>query len=275
MKMVLAKGISLLSFVVILSACTAPTEGQQGKGLSEDQVRKIVDERVQKLLEESSKNPEGMTDEQFFAKVEKGIDQYIQKQEEDAKKAQEQETQRIENYSIDDDPGIGDPNAPVTIIEFSDFQCPFCGRHFQEVYSQIKEKYIDTGKVRYVFRDLPLIQLHQNAMSASVAANCALQQGGEEAYFKFHDEFFLNQQSLGEQFYKDTAKKFNLNMDDFDACIVANDTSEIENDMKDAQSYGMTGTPGFLINGWPIRGAYPFDAFQEIIERELSAGTEK
>src|SRR3989344_7763193 len=92
--------------------------------------------------------------------------------------------------SLDGDPVLGDANAPVTMIEFSDYECPFCKRHFQDTFPQIKSEYIDTGKVKLVFRDLPLSFHDPLATKEAMAANCSREQGGDSTYFKFHDAIF-------------------------------------------------------------------------------------
>ncbi|MEX0587505.1 MAG: thioredoxin domain-containing protein, partial [Patescibacteria group bacterium] len=92
--------------------------------------------------------------------------------------------------SVDDDPVIGDPNAPVTIVEFVDFECPFCKSFFEETFPKIKSDYIDTGKVRFVLRDLPLPFHNPAATKEALAANCARDQGGDGKYFLYHDEIF-------------------------------------------------------------------------------------
>ncbi len=100
--------------------------------------------------------------------------------------------------SVDDDPVLGSANAPVTLIEFSDYECPFCKRHYSETYPQLKKDYIDTGKVKLVFRDLPLSFHDPVATIEAEAANCAREQGGDEAYWKMHDAIFTNTKSNGE-----------------------------------------------------------------------------
>lgn len=93
----------------------------------------------------------------------------------------------------DGDPMLGNPDASVTVIEFSDYECPFCKRYWTQSYPQLKEEYIDTGKIKYVFRDFPLTNIHPNAVNIAVAANCVGEQLGDEGYFKFHDIAFANQ----------------------------------------------------------------------------------
>jgi len=100
--------------------------------------------------------------------------------------------------SLDDDAVLGDANAPVTMVEFSDYECPFCKRHFQDAHKQLVENYVNTGKLKIVFRDLPLSFHDPKATEEAVAANCAREQGGDDAYFKFHDAIFEATKSNGE-----------------------------------------------------------------------------
>jgi protein-disulfide isomerase len=252
--------------LVLFSGCTEvaselesdiPTPPQSSQTtLSEKEVRDIARSEIEKI--------------DFDAKVESGIKTYLKKQEEAVKKEREEASKpkKMEGISADDDPFVGDENAPVTIIEFSDFECPYCSRHVRDVYPQIKEKYIDTGKVKYVFRDFPL-GFHKNAVPASVAANCAREQSNDQKYFEFHDKLFENQKDLNKDAFKEYANELGLNSQDFEKCLEKNDISEIKADMDDAKKYGITGTPVFFINGWQIKGAFPFSAFEELIEKEL------
>ena len=104
----------------------------------------------------------------------------------------------IMNVSLDDDPVLGDKSAPVTMVEFSDYECPFCKRYFDSTYPELKRDYIDTGKVKVVFRDLPLSFHDPVATIEAVAANCAREQGGDESYFKMHNAIFSATKSNGE-----------------------------------------------------------------------------
>jgi protein-disulfide isomerase len=226
--------------------------------LDENRIREIVREEI------------AMAD--LSNQIQKGIDNFISEQEEAARKAQEEANKpvQVEGVSADDDPFMGDPDAPVTIIEFSDYECPFCKRHVEQVFPEIKENYIDTGIVKYVFRDFPL-GFHQNAFPAAVAANCALEQSDNETYFEYHDLLFADQQNLNEEAYLAHAEELDLNVDAFEDCLAINDTSEIENDMEEGAEYGISGTPGFFVNGWMIKGAYPYSEFEKFIEQELAA----
>lgn len=105
---------------------------------------------------------------------------------------------KLQKISLDDDAVLGDKNAPLMMVEFSDYECPFCQRHFQQTWPTIYDKYIKTGKLKLVFRDQIFHQAHDpNATLAAIAANCVREQGGDEAYYKFHDEYFTKSLSNG------------------------------------------------------------------------------
>lgn len=208
-------------------------------------------------------------DESFNEKVEVGIESYIKKQQEAAMAAQAAANVPAApiNVSIDDDAVKGDKNAPVTIVEFSEYQCPFCKRYVDDAFVQIKQKYIDTGKVKYVFRDFPL-SFHENAKPAAIASECVKSQGGDEAYWEYHDILFANQSAIT----PDDLKKYASNMGyDIANCLDNEEfADEIEKDFNDGQSYGVQGTPAFFINGHFLSGAQPFANFEQIIEQELN-----
>lgn len=167
----------------------------------------------------------------------------------------------------DDDPVKGDADAPVTIVEFSDYECPFCGRWFLQTYPQIKKEYIDTGKVKMVFRDFPL-NFHKNAQVAGEAAECVRDQGGDDAYWKFHDVLFTKQAQLSEANIKAWAKAEGYDVND---CL-ADGTfrKEVLADLADGQAAGVSGTPAFFINGKLISGAQPFSVFKQAIDAALA-----
>ena len=184
--------------------------------------------------------------------------------------------------SVDDDPMLGDENAKVTIIDFSDYECPFCKRYFDETFSQIKKEYIDTGKIKYVYRDLPL-SFHQNAHKEAQAAECAREQGGDEVYFKYHDEIFKRTTSNGTGLALSElsviANDLGLDGATLQSCLDSDKyKAEVDKDLTDASSYGATGTPSFFIgktsssgkfNGTILVGAQPFAAFKTIIDEQL------
>lgn len=183
--------------------------------------------------------------------------------------------------SMDDDPVLGNADAPVTVVEFSDYECPFCKRHFEQTYSQLKTNYIDTGKVKLVFRDLPLSFHDPLATKEAIAANCAREQGNDETYFKMHDALFETTTSNGSGMTMDQlyglATKVGINADNFKSCIDADKyKDEVSKDLADAGAAGATGTPSFVIgksgdevSGKLIVGAQPYAAFQAEIDALL------
>ncbi|MBI4148856.1 DsbA family protein [Candidatus Woesearchaeota archaeon] len=168
---------------------------------------------------------------------------------------------------VDDDPALGDKNAPVTIVEFSDFQCPFCGRFRSETFDQIKSQYIDTGKVRFVYRDFPLSSIHPNAQKAAEAAECADEQG---KFWEYHDKIFLNQPALSPGSLKSWAAELSLDAKKFNDCLDSGKmAAEVSKDLADASRAGGRGTPYFIVGNAPISGAVPFSVFQQAIEAQL------
>ncbi|MBI4036170.1 DsbA family protein [Candidatus Daviesbacteria bacterium] len=182
--------------------------------------------------------------------------------------------------SVDDDPVIGDKDAPVTLVEFSDYECPFCKRHFDQVYPVLKKDYIDTGKVKMVFRDYPLPFHEPMATFEANAANCAREQGGDSAYFSFHDAIFTKTKSNGNGLTKDEvyqlAAEEGINQTTLKTCADSSKyAEEIKKDTSDGSTAGVSGTPSFFIGksdpsgtftGQIIVGAQPYSAFQAIID---------
>ena len=182
--------------------------------------------------------------------------------------------------SVDDDPILGSKDAPVTLIEFSDYECPFCKRHFDQVYSQLKKDYLDTGKVKLVFRDYPLPFHDPMATFEAKAANCAKDQGGDSAYFKFHDAIFTKTTSNGNGLTKDQvyqmAVDLGLNQANLKICADSDKfDAEVKKDISDGSAAGVSGTPSFFvgksdlsgtITGKLIVGAQPYSAFQSAID---------
>jgi protein-disulfide isomerase len=179
----------------------------------------------------------------------------------------EAQPQAVKRYDVpeDDDPAIGPENAPITIIEFSDFECPYCSRWYEQVFLRLREEYPDT--VRIVFRDFPLSSIHPNAIPAAEAANCA---GEQNAYWDFHGKLFSGQR-LGSSVYLQYAKDLGLNVEDFQSCLESGRyQSEIQADYQYASDLGVQSTPTFFLNGIPIVGAQPWEVFQQVIEKELA-----
>ena len=170
--------------------------------------------------------------------------------------------------SIEDDPVKGSKDAPVTIVEFSDFQCPFCEKFFTQTLPLIEKNYIETGKVKLVYRDFPL-KFHQYAQKAAEAAECGEEQG---KFWEFHNKIYENQDTMNDESFRQYAKDLGLDMTEFNKCLDSGQMAdEVSIDSKDGRSYGVTGTPTFFINGIKVTGVRPYSAFQQIIDQELNS----
>ncbi len=170
------------------------------------------------------------------------------------------------DVSVDDDPAVGPADAPITIVQFAEYQCPYCGKA-RESLDQVMKAY--PGKVRMVFRDFPL-GFHDRAIPAAVAANCAYKQSAEK-YWKVHDTFMTNQRALQEADFEKAAQDAGVDMAAWKKCRtdVAVE-EEVRKDMAAGEAAGVTGTPAFFINGIFLNGAQPFERFKAVIDRELA-----
>lgn len=180
------------------------------------------------------------------------------------------------DVSADDDPVMGSASAAVTIIEFSDFQCPFCRKFWKETLPQIVEEYVDTGKVKFVYRDFPL-SFHPGAEPAARAAECADEQG---KFWEMHDKIFEEEDKQGQgtiQFDEEDLKTWakgvsGLKYADWEKCFDSGKyADEVANDFSDGTAAGVSGTPSFFINGRQVEGAVPFAEIKAVIEEELKA----
>jgi len=163
-------------------------------------------------------------------------------------------------------PEIGPVNAPVTIVEFSDFQCPYCGRA-EPTLKQVRAKYGD--KIRLIYMDFPL-GIHDHAIDAASAGRCAGEQG---KFWQLHDLMFADQSKLKPDDLKADAKKLGLDTAKFNECFDKGKyKSEIEADMQQGHDLGVDGTPAFYVDGRPLQGAQPFERFQSTIDEELTNG---
>lgn len=177
------------------------------------------------------------------------------------------------DVSADDDPSLGNKNAKVTVIEFSDYQCPFCRTFWKESFSQLKKEYIDTGKVKFVYRDYPL-SFHPMAEPSAQAGECADEQG---KYWEFHDKIFGEEDKKGQgtvtytvQDLKLWASQIGLNQVKFNQCLDSGKyKAEVQKDFDDGNSAGVSGTPSIFINGRLVVGAQPYASFKAIIDEEL------
>lgn len=186
-----------------------------------------------------------------------------------AQAAQPQPPSGPVDIPIDGAYAVGDPNAPVTIIEYTDYQCPFCSRHFEQTYPQLLDNYIDAGVVYYVFKDFPLTQIHPQAVLAASAARCA---GDQDAYLAMHDALFANQgewsgRSDADTLFNQYATELDLDEAQFATCL-ADGTYEdaIYADLNEGTSFGVSGTPAFFLNGYFLSGAQPYSTFVDAVE---------
>lgn len=165
-------------------------------------------------------------------------------------------------------PFKGDPSAPVVIVEFSDYQCPYCANYVQQTLPQISESYIATGQVVYVYVNMPL-SFHEQAQAAAEAAECA---GLQRAFWPMHDLLFDSQAEWSgspeaELLFREYAAQLGLDEATFAACMEEHWTAaQIEQDLSLAENAGVSATPTFFINGEPLVGAMPYESFQEAIE---------
>jgi protein-disulfide isomerase len=167
------------------------------------------------------------------------------------------------DVSLDDDPRLGPEDAPITIIEFSDFNCSFCRRWHEETYQALLETY--PGQILFVYRDFPVV----GGYVAAQAANCAVEQ---DAFWEYHDALFSNGSADDGVDFGAIATQLGLDAEALVACIESGRyTAEVEADFREGADLGVSGTPTFFINGIPLVGAQPLLAFTEIIDGELAS----
>ena len=172
---------------------------------------------------------------------------------------------------VDDDPVLGRPDARVLIIEFGDYQCPSCRMFWKDVEPRLRKDYIDTGKVKLVFRDFPLTQIHPEAMLAAMAVDCA---GEQNKYWEYHDKVFREQYNKGDDIIrlkaadlKKWAKDTKLDAAKFDQCLDSEKyKNEVMKDRMDGEAAGVQGTPTFFINGRVMGGAQQYPEYKKLID---------
>lgn len=223
---------------------------------------------------------QGRVGDRKFEEIKSQLAMYMQRESESEVIQQEMDRlmkkyeykvhQEIERAKIDiaDEPVRNNPSASVVIVEFSDFECPFCAR-VQTTTGELRKKYGD--RIKWVMKDFPL-NFHADAMGAHIAANCVLKQNAD-TYWKFFDIIFAPDRPAGilkESGLKKTAQSVGADMQQYEACL--NDPKvrqEIEGDVQEGQSVGVTGTPAFFINGKFLSGAQPIGEFISLIEEEF------
>jgi protein-disulfide isomerase len=163
-------------------------------------------------------------------------------------------------------PSLGPANAPITMVEFSDYQCPYCRKWHQEVFQKLMDTY--SGKIRMVYRDFPLTTIHSEAFSAAEAADCAGEQG---VYWKFSDKLFNGDPGLGQTAYTRYAQDLGLEMGKFSGCLDSHKYQKnVQANFDFAANLGVTSTPTFFINGIALVGAQPYEVFKGLIDKELA-----
>jgi protein-disulfide isomerase len=181
--------------------------------------------------------------------------------------------------SVEGSPYRGEQDAKVTLVEFTDYQCPFCSRHFRQTWPQLEQEYVKSGKVKFVLRDLPL-DFHRQAFKAAEATHCAAEQG---KYWEMHDRLFANQRALGRKDLSGHAQALGLDTAAFDTCVDSGKgAGRIRKDIADSEVAGARGTPIFYIGLTDpqsssikavavIRGARPYAVFKEAIDALLTS----
>lgn len=238
------------------------------------QIKPPTDEEMKKVYDQAKAAGQPLPS---FAQIKPQIESYLlqQKQQEAVKRYYDKlraeakvevllppyRPARVEVSAVG--PSRGPQSAPVTIVEFSDFQCPYCVKA-EPTVKQVLATYGD--KVRLVTRDYPL-PFHEKAQKAAEAARCAADQG---RYWEMHDKLFSDQQALDVAGLKKTAGELKLDQAKFDKCLDSGEKAkEVAEDKKAGEVAGVNGTPAFFVNGLLISGALPFDSFKEIIDSEL------
>ncbi len=187
-------------------------------------------------------------------------------------------------FTEDGHPRLGDPDAPVTLVEFSDYLCPFCGRHFAETSPQLIEQYAGSGTVNFVFRDFPIENLHPNAPAGHAAGLCVAEQDAR-LFWQYHDELFENQSAWAslpdtEPYLESVAEKVGADVDAFRSCVGAGRAeAAVERSVAEVRSLGFSATPSFQVvdnrtgDTHPLVGAQPLDVFTSTLDVVIAGGS--
>lgn len=256
--------------LVTLIAVTGLLAGCMSEGQLKEKMAKVLAENPEVLTDAIEKNPD-----KFVTTLQKAIKDAQsgmakRREEEEKKQFEEFYENPLEPEITDGMASIGTKGAPITLVEYSDFECPFCKRGYDTV-NELLKKY--EGKIYFVYKHLPL-SFHPAAMPAAQYFEAIKLQSDKKA-FAFHDKIFDNQGALknGEKFLNKIAKEVGADMEklkkDIKGEVVAN---RIQADLKEAEKFGIQGTPGFVINGVPVKGAYPTKEFDRIIEELKKRG---
>ncbi len=256
--------LSLLFALLGLTGCISESD-------LKTKLENVIEKNPEIVTKSIEKNP--VLYVEAFQKAVKNAQEEIKvkREQEEKQKLEELYDKPLQPVITKDDIVRGNKeNAAITLIEYSDFECPFCTRGYNTVMDLLK-KY--DGKIRFVYKHLPL-SFHQSAMLTAKYYEAARLQSPEKA-MKFHDEVFNDQKKLknGEQFLNSIVKNLGLDLakikKDLDSPAVIN---KIKSDMEEAEKFGFQGTPGFIINGIPVKGAYPVKEFEDIVEELKKRG---
>lgn len=252
----------LVLFSAVIALATACT--------SKDDLKKMLKENPEIITEAIEANPEKFIDALNNA-VKAAQEGQGKKREEDEKKALEESFNNPVMAEIRPDDIIrGNKDAPITLVEFSDFECPFCSRGFNTVM-ELMQKY--EGKIKFVYKHLPL-SFHPMAMPAAQYFEAIKIQSPEKAW-QFHDRVYKDQRKLqnGEAFLKGLAKELKVDMTKLAKDVKSEEVQKrIDHDQAQAAKFGFQGTPGFLLNGIPVKGAYPTEHFVKLVEELQKRG---
>jgi protein-disulfide isomerase len=260
------KYLSIFTMILSMSVLSSCTSDEKMK----EQMTKLLKDDPKILTEAIEKHPVEILE--ALQKAAKNAQEEMgKKREEDEKKKLEESFDKPLMANIRSDESIrGVKDGPITLVEYSDFECPFCSRGFETVQALMK-KY--DGKIRFVFKHLPL-SFHDKAMITAQYYE-AIRLQDEKKAFAFHDEIFKNQKKLqnGVAFLDATAKAVKADLAKLKKDLNSEAVMKrIQEDMKEAEGFGMQGTPGFLLNGVPVRGAYPTDYFVNLVEELQKRG---
>lgn len=244
----------LFLFVLFLCPCTHVYASNGSDTITEEQIREIV-------IDVIKKNPKLIYDV---------LNNYVRKEREKNEIASAFK-HRISGIPINKyNPSKGPQDAPIIIIEFTDFQCPFCKRASRTI-DELMGQY--PGKIRLVFKNLPLTSIHKEALNAAKAAMAANKQG---MFWPYHDMLFDNPTSLGESLYIRTARTLGLDMEKFKKDMKSKQIDkEVQADIKTAKKFGINVTPVFVINGVIVKGAKPLPFFKKIVDTLLKTEQEQ
>ncbi|MDX1500961.1 MAG: thioredoxin domain-containing protein [Thermoanaerobaculia bacterium] len=238
-----------------------------------DKIDPVGDEEVDAFYQENQERI-SQPKEQVAEQIRSYLEVLRKQQREAALLAELREKYRVRTYlepmrldvEVAGSPSTGPEDAPVTIIEFSDFECPYCSR-LAPTLDRVREEYGE--KVRLVFRQFPLHNIHPNAQKAAEASLCAHEQG---RFWEMHDTMFREQRALGVEQLKQKAARLELDTESFNECLDSNRYAEkVDLDLQAGVAAGVTGTPAMFINGRFLGGAQPFEAIAEVIDEELAA----